>query len=305
MNERAPILLFTFKRREALIKTVEALQKNDLAPDSDLYIFSDGPKTKKDAPQIEAVRSYLKEIKGFKKVVIKESSVNLGLANSIISGVSEVMKHSDTVIVLEDDLLTTPNFLIFMNKALKKFKYEEKVFSVSGYSFDLKQHGDQVDDTYFLNRGWSWGWATWKNRWSKIDWQIKDYQDFRKDRKKMAEFAKGGSDLNKMLRNQMEGTLDSWAIRWFYHQFKVKGLTLYPVYSKVYNDGFDDMATHTTGSNKRYKPILDENSSAGIRFPKQLEIHPEKQKLFQRKMGVQARIRTKIETILQSKFGMG
>lgn len=304
MNEMAPILLFTYKRLEALKKTVEALVQNNLALESNLFVFSDGPKSKNDVKQIQEVRSYLKTITGFKKVNIKESPTNKGLANSIITGVSEVMEFSDEVIVLEDDLLTTSNFLVFMNQALKKYKNAERVFSISGYSFDLKQGDDRPNENYFLNRGWSWGWATWKDRWATIDWQVKDYADFKNDKQKKNEFAKGGSDLNKMLRNQMEGSLDSWAIRWFYHQYKVKGLTLYPVYSKVHNVGFDDLATHTTGSNRRYLPLLDNNSGHEIIFPESIEIHPKKQKLFQRKMGVKARIRSKIETIFQAKSGI-
>ena len=304
MNEPAPILLFTYKRLEVLKKTVEALAQNELASASDLFVFSDGPKNANDVGRIKEVRSYLKTITGFKKVIIEESTANKGLANSIISGVSEVMKFSDKVIVLEDDLLTTSNFLTFMNQALKKYQEVDQVFSVSGYSFNLKQDTDNSNDCYFLNRGWSWGWATWKNRWTAIDWKVTDYAEFKNDQTKKNAFAKGGSDLNKMLKNQMEGALDSWAIRWFYHQYKVKGLTLYPVYSKVYNDGFDNMATHTTGSNKRYLPLLDENLDNDFTFPDSVEIHLKKQKLFQQKMGFKARIISKIETIFQTKFGI-
>lgn len=304
MSETAPILLFTYKRLEALKKTVEALAKNNLASLSNLYIFSDGPKTESDDAQIQLVRSYLKTVTGFKKVIINESPTNKGLANSIISGVSEVLQIANQVIVLEDDLLTTSNFLTFMNQALKQYKDSDQVFSISGYSFNLKQENDNLNDCYFLNRGWSWGWATWKDRWKDIDWEVTDYADFKNDRSKKNAFAKGGSDLNKMLKNQMEGSLDSWAIRWFYHQYKVKGLTLYPVYSKVDNTGFDNLATHTTGSNKRYLPLLDINVGHEFNFPDSKEIHREKQKLFQKKMGVNARIRSKIETIFQSKLGL-
>lgn len=297
-----PVLLFTYKRLDALKKTIEALSANELADQSDLYIFSDGPKTEKDQKPIQEVRAYLKTVKGFNNINIKASEVNKGLANSIISGVSEVMELSDKVIVMEDDLLTTSNFLMFMNKALSKYENEQKVFSVSGYSMNLNQDVNQPGETYFLNRGWSWGWATWKNRWEHVDWEMKDYESFKNDKNKKSEFAMGGSDLNKMLRNQMEGALDSWAIRWFYHQLKVKGLTLYPTYSKVYNNGFDQLATHTTGSNSRYLPLLDEELSNEIFFPKSIEISEGYQKAFLKNMSVKARIRSKIETILQSKF---
>lgn len=302
MNNLAPILLFTYKRVITLKKTVDALKRNDLAIESDLFVFSDGPKDQKEEKEIYAVRGFLRTIKGFKNVSIVESETNKGLASSIISGVTEIMKFSDRVIVLEDDLLTTPNFLVFMNKALKEYENDEKIFSVSGYSFNLN-NGDTVPTkTYFLNRGWSWGWGTWKKNWDNIDWQVKDYPDFKRNKLRKKEFARGGSDLNGMLKKQMEGRLDSWAIRWFYHQFKVKGLTLYPEYSKVYNNGFDDLATHTRGSNRRYLPKLDENFNQNVSFPVSKEVDWEYQELFLNKMGVKARIRSKIETVIHSIF---
>lgn len=295
----APILLFTYKRLAPLKKTVEALQQNQLAQNSDLFIFSDGPKSDADAPQIEKIRSYLKTIHGFRKVEIAASQENKGLASSIINGVNKVFEQYDRVIVLEDDLLTTPNFLKYMNKGLSYYETAKKAFSISAYSFDLRHNEDPQNTTYFLNRGWSWGWATWKDRWQDVDWEVTDYPSFRKDKNRKKQFALGGSDLNKMLEKQMTGQLDSWAIRWFYHQFKVGGLTLYPLASKIYNNGFDTFATHTSGSDKRYLPYLDSEYSTDFMFPTMVEIDTAYQKRFSRKMGLWARLRSKLETILK------
>ncbi len=302
MNQKAPILLFTYKRLDALKKTIAALNQDELSKQSNLFIFSDGPKHKKDIEKVGEVRNFLKDISGFKHIYIEESKTNRGLANSVISGVSEVMKLYDRVIVLEDDLITTSNFLTFMNAALSAYEEEQKVFSISGYSMNLNKNNKKTNETYFLNRGWSWGWATWRNRWTNVDWEMKDYAQFKKDKKEKAAFALGGSDLNKMLRKQMNGKLDSWAIRWFYHQYKVSGLTLYPVCSKVYNNGFDKLATHTTGSNSRYIPLLDEELSSEIIFPKSVALSQEYQKAFLNNMSFKARLRSKIESIFQTNF---
>ncbi|WP_205692199.1 glycosyltransferase [Cellulophaga sp. Z1A5H] len=299
MIELAPILLFTYKRLDALKNTIAALKKNELAPNSDLFIFSDGPKHEKDKEIIEDIRAYLKTIDGFKSVTISASPANKGLANSIIGGVTKIMEQSETVIVLEDDLLTTPNFLMYMNKALSKYTAEEKVFSISGYSFDLRTKDQNPNTTYLLNRGWSWGWATWRDRWDKVDWEVASYPNFSENKKERREFAKGGSDLNAMLDKQMTGKLDSWAIRWFFHQFHNKGLTLYPLGSKVYNDGFDEFATHTNGSEKRYIPYLDKEYNMDFDFPEEVAISKEYQKRFQSKMGIIARIKSKIETLFK------
>ena len=298
----APILLFTYKRLETLKQTVEALGQNELASESDLFIFSDGAKKENDKETIQEVREYIKTIKGFKSVTISESKTNRGLANSIIAGVNTVLELHDKAIVLEDDLLTTPNFLNFMNCCLHHYSDDKKVFSVSGFSFDFKKDNTSENDAYFLNRSWSWGWATWKDRWEGIDWEVKDYESFRRDRKARHEFAKAGSDVNKMLDAQMQEKLDSWAIRWIYHQFKINGLTVYPLLSKVSNTGFDANATHTKGSQKRYLPNLDDGTTSHFNLPSDIRIDRFYQEQFQNKMGLKARVISKIETLFQKIF---
>jgi len=295
----APILLFTYKRLDTLKQTVSALQANQLAAESDLFIFSDAGKTEQDQMVVENIRKFLKTITGFRKIEIYEAEKNKGLASSIISGVSKVIEQYGRVIVLEDDLETTPNFLLFMNTCLDKYQKNDAVFSISGYSFNLGEEKRESLDAYFLNRGWSWGWATWQDRWTSVDWQVSDYATFVKNAKARKMFAKGGSDLNKMLDTQMAGKLDSWAIRWFYHQFRINGLTIYPVFSKVYNDGFDANATHTTGSSSRYQPSLDRTHKTQFNLPDSIEVSPYYQSQFQKKMGIWSRIVSKVETIYQ------
>jgi hypothetical protein len=296
----APILLFTYKRLDTLKRTVTALAQNELAEQSDLFIFSDQGRREADKPAVKAVREYLQTIDGFRSIHIEEATKNRGLANSIITGVTSIINTYGRVIVLEDDILTTPNFLTFMNMALDKYQSEKKVFSISGYSFNLGMPDSYAHpyDTYFTTRGWSWGWATWKDRWTDIDWQVTDYADFVKNAAERRRFAEGGSDLNLMLKRQMNGQLDSWAIRWFYHQYKVQGLTLYPLLSKVYNDGFDDLATHTRGANNRYQPLLDETHHFSFNLPDKAEISGMYQKRFQQKLGIRARIISKYQTLI-------
>lgn len=298
MTELAPIVLFTYKRLDTLIKTVESLQQNYLATESDLYIFSDAAKGIQDQKSVQDVRNYIKTIKGFKSIAIFESEANKGLATSIIEGVSEILKIHETVIVLEDDLVSTNNFLDFMNQSLEKFKDENSVFSISGFSFNLNIETKYLYDVYFLNRGWSWGWATWRDRWGKVDWEIKDYSEFIKNKKAQKLFSTGGSDLNSMLKKQMTGNLDSWAIRWFYNQFKLGGLTLYPVKSKILNEGFGVEATHTTGSSRRYTPNLDNEKNKQINFPPIVNLTILAQNKFQQKMSLFSRFKSKIETFL-------
>ncbi len=302
-NKLAPILVFAYKRLDSLILTIEALKKNHLSSESELYIFSDAARKSEDEKQVQQVRNYLKSISGFKTVKIIESTENKGLAKSIITGVILTFESHNKVIVVEDDLVTTTNFLSYMNNALHEYEQKYKVFSIAGYSFNLtKKNTDYPEDAYFVTRGWPWGWATWKDRWENIDWEVKDYEQFKKDKKVQKAFAKGGSDVNSMLRKQMEGKLDSWAIRWFYHQFKVEGLTLYPLFSKVHNIGFDEFATHTKGSDNRYIPNMDKSGKIEFNFPKEIKENIHFQRKFQQKMGIKRRIIGKIETLIQKIF---
>ena len=298
----APVVLFTYKRLNTLKQTINALQANVLASVTDLYIFSDGAKYKEDEPIVNEIRAYLKTIGGFNNVQVFESAVNKGLASSIITGVTQIMQFSQAVIVLEDDLLTTPNFLSYMNSCLRKYSLIENVFSISGYSFNLGFAQDYLHDSYFLNRGWSWGWATWKDRWGKVDWTVNDYPAFVKSSGSKRAFNNGGSDLSKMLDKQMSGKLDSWAIRWFFHQFKIGGLTIYPIFSKINNNGFDQDATHTTGSSKRYAPLMDTANDVNFKLPDDVEVSEIYQNRFKKKMGLMARILSKIETLVKKIF---
>lgn len=298
-NNLAPVVLFTYKRVDTLVKTVKALAENNLAIESELYIFSDGQKNENDRVSIDLVRNFIKTINGFKLVHIKEMSTNKGLANSIIDGVSEVFIKHEKVIVLEDDLITTSNFLQFMNQALDKYQFNKFVYSVSGFSFDFIGKRSSECDSFFLNRGWSWGWATWKDRWEGIDWKMQDYDSFISNSELKSRFSLLGSDVLKMLEKQQNGKVDSWAIRWFYNQFKVNGLTLYPTKSKVSNEGFDQFATHTKGSKSRYIPSIDTGGNSNFSFPEQIEITQFYQKKFQDKMGLRERIISRVKTILK------
>ena len=245
----APICLFTYNRPDETYQTVEALKRNSLAASSQLFIFIDSPKNETNTDKVNRVRQYVKTIDGFKTVEIFESSINNGLANSIIDGVTLIIKKYGRVIVLEDDMISSPNFLDFMNQALNFYQYNNKIFSISGYTMDLPSLIKNKKDYYLSYRASSWGWATWLDRWLYIDWSANEYKSFKWNLMKQFTFMRGGSDLPYMLMKQMNGKIDSWAIRWAFHQFINDQLTIYPTESKIYNIGLGDNSTHTkTGS---------------------------------------------------------
>jgi len=297
MNNAAPIIVFTYNRIQETRATLTALQQNNLAEMSELFVFSDGGKDNFDQQKVTEVREYLKTINGFKRVEIFESESNQGLANSVIRGVSDILTRFDKVIVLEDDLVTTGNFLDFMNQALDFYQDCESVFSISGYTMDLARLKQHPNDFYVGQRASSWGWATWKDRWKDIDWEVSNYPSLKK---RMA-FYNVSSDMPGMLKKQMRGRIDSWAIRWCYHQFNRQLFTIFPTKSKVQNIGMGENATHTRGDTK-FKTPLDESGQTQFNFSKHLQTDKIIINQFKAKFSVQKRLYDKLSKIIRRQF---
>ena len=276
MSNLSPLILVVYNRVNHTKNTVDALRANSLSSDSILYVYSEAAKNNSDIDEVKCVRKYIRSIKGFKEVHIIERGENFGLAKNIISCVSEAINKYEKVIVLEDDIVTSPYFLKYMNEALEYYKDIKDIGSISGFNYPKKVLNipkGYNNDIYFSLRPSSWGWATWKDRWEKVDWEVKDYQEFEKEIELQKEFNKGGSDLSGMLKAQMEGRIDSWAIRWSYHHFKNNLLAVYPVVSFVDNIGNDGSGIHSKASNEdRFRnSVLNEKKE--IKFIKEIELN--------------------------------
>ncbi|MEZ8257956.1 glycosyltransferase [Vibrio cyclitrophicus] len=237
MSDYSPIVLFVYSRLEHTKRTVDNLRKNELAKLSELIVFSDGAKNENDKHEVFEVREYLKNINGFKNVAIIERKVNLGLAKNIQLGVSDVVNKYGKVIVLEDDIVTSPRFLEFMNSSLDYYKDYDKVWHISGWNYPIDTIG--LNDT-FLWRGMNcWGWATWKDKWDKfeknpsrliVEW----------DKDKISRFNVDGSfPFWKQVESNISGKIDTWAIFWYSTIFEHEGLCLNPTSSLVNNIGLD------------------------------------------------------------------
>lgn len=241
----APIVLFVYNRPWHTQQTIEALQKNSLATDSELFIYSDAPKNDGAIPLVKAVREYIKSIKGFKNVSIIERRTNYGLASSIIDGVTRITNEFGKVIVLEDDLVTSPHFLSYMNDGLSLYENDENVASIHGYVYPI----DKLPETFFIKGADCWGWATWKRAWNIFEPDGKVLLEKLTSRGLQNEADFNGSyQYTKMLEDQIEGKNNSWAIRWYISTFLENMLTLYPGKSYVENIGNDGSGTHCSQS---------------------------------------------------------
>jgi hypothetical protein len=241
-NQLAPIVLFVYNRLDHTKQTVEALQKNELASESELFIYSDAAKNEEGTLKVKAVREYLKTIDGFKNITICKRKKNWGLANSIIDGVTKIVNEYGKIIVLEDDLVTSPYFLKFMNEALEFYKDEEKVWHISGWNYPIDT--DELDDVFLWRLMNCWGWATWANRWQYYDKNVdKTISEFTKEEIKRFNIDNVENFWGQVISNK-EQKINTWAIFWYSTIFKNDGLCLNPSQSFVENIGHDGSGVH-------------------------------------------------------------
>jgi len=238
----APIALFTYSRLAHTRHTVEALLRNYSAENHDLIIFSDAARTSEQNIAVDQVRSFLSTITGFRSVTIHHRSCNFGLAKSIIEGVTQVLSTHDRIIVLEDDLITSPHFLNYMNASLDRFVNDERVISIHGYVYPVEQ---ELPEAFFLRGADCWGWATWRRGWELFNPDGQMLLDQLTRKRLLNDFDFNGThSYSKMLKEQIIGANDSWAVRWHASAFLEDKLTLYPGRSLVSNSGNDGSGTH-------------------------------------------------------------
>ncbi|HLS37857.1 MAG TPA: glycosyltransferase [Sphingobacterium bovisgrunnientis] len=267
MRELAPIIIFTYNRPHHTRKMLQALENAELAQDSNVFIFSDGAKNANAIEHVNRVRAIIAEPWNFKKITIIERERNVGLAQNVISGVSEIIKQYGKVIVLEDDLEISKVGLRYFNDALDAYEQEEKVMEISGYMYPVKD-ADKLAETFFFRVANSWGWATWKRAWDKYNTDIDQLiADFDKD--KIKRFSIDHTEnFWKQVQEYKAGKINSWAIRWYLTLFNNYGLALYPRQSMIQNLGTDGSGTHSDADNA-YK--VDLATQAVSYFPKEIE----------------------------------
>ncbi|MEY3678357.1 MAG: hypothetical protein RI924_498 [Bacteroidota bacterium] len=274
MQKFAPIALFVYNRPEHTRRTIKFLQQNQLASDSRLFIFSDGPKRPADQAKVNQVRELIRKVEGFKSLEIIERPQNMGLANSIISGVTQLVNEYGRIIVFEDDLITSPYTLQYFNEALLRYEQEERVMHIGAYMYPLaSQSSEELPETFFYRAATSWGWATWARAWKHFNADVNDLMTQFSPEMKHQFSIESNMNFWKQIRELKWGRNNSWAIRWYASIFLKDGLTLNPAQSLVSNIGHDGTGVHS-GINEIYnvsihpKPItffpdvLEENKPA-------------------------------------------
>jgi hypothetical protein len=267
MSLLAPIVLFVYNRPSYTQKVLDALAANTEAKSSILYIYCDGAKEGASTElllKIEETRKVAKKESRFREVRVVEQQHNMGLANSVIAGVSEICNKYGSIIVLEDDIVTSPFFLQYMNDALRIYKDVESIGSINGYWYPTK---GELPELFFLKNQSCWGWATWARAWNAFETNGSKLFEELKARNLARKFDLDGTmKYTRMLEQQITGRIDSWAIRWDATNFVLNKLSLYSNISLVQNIGFDGSGTHS-GEENYYNVLVSDHPVKVLLLP--------------------------------------
>ena len=298
-NILAPIAVIAFNRPDLLKATLDSLAQNPLADQSDLYVFIDGPRESHagEDEKVKKVVAIAASASGFKSVNIKASEANKGLAKSVTGAASILLDEYGKVIVVEDDLFVSPSFLTYMNTMLDAYENDVRIMQITGYSAKIRHLNRYNCDHYLTRRAHSWSWATWKDRWETVDWEVRDYDELAASKERQKAFNEHGSDLFDMLKGWKTGKNNSWFIRFCYSMHKQGRFTIAPICSLVRNDGFGAEATNCRSYN-RYVVDFQNIYKEEWDLPKHIEWNKKLDKKSVRYWSIPYRIYGKIRTKL-------
>jgi len=262
---RAPVAVFAYRRAGHLRRALDSLAANPEAPQTDVFVFCDGAKGPRDAAAVAAARAVARAASGFRSVEVIERGSNLGLAQSLIAGITQIVEARERVIVVEDDLVLSPHFLAFMNDALTLYADDERVASVHGYVFPVRR---ALPETFFLKGAECWGWSTWRRAWRRFDPDAAARLRQIRERRLEREFDLDGAyPYTRLLELQARGKVDSWAIRWRASCYLAGLVTLYPGRAVVRNAGFDESGTHHRDKSSEFEVELTDAPVRVQRIP--------------------------------------
>ena len=265
----APIILFVYNRPDHTLRTLKALENNNLASESELFIYADAAKNEQSKAAVEQVREIINRNWRFKSVTLTLRESNCGLAANVIDGVTKIVEQYGQVIVLEDDLVTSPFALEYFNDALELYRHQDQVMQISGYGYPVKDI-ETLPETFFFRVANSWGWATWDRAWNHFNSDINALtDDFTAEQ--IHQFSiEGKENFWKQVKEFKAGKINSWAIRWYASVFKNNGLVLYPRNSLTQNIGNDGSGTHTAAETT-YQVVLANKKIT--QFPQEIQEH--------------------------------
>ena len=293
MEQGTAIGVFCYKRAEKLKTSMEALLKNPECASLDIIFFADGYKNENDKPGVEATRNYIDSITGFKNIYKHFRERNYSTGPNFFEGLTYLSRHYNQFIIVEDDLVVTPNYISYMLAALDFYRDEKSVFCITGYVFPLNLRNYDYD-TIVYKRFCSYGWSCWSNRMRQIAWHTDELINLIQSTPNFKNrLNKEGFDLYRMLKKQINGTISTWDIQMQVHVAKHDFNIVYPVISKAKNIGFDNQSTNTFGIDYLKTP-QDNGVQRIFNFCNAEEAIPSLQKQIKKPYGLKALVTRKL-----------
>jgi hypothetical protein len=236
--------LFTYNRLEHTLRILNALKANPEACETKLYVFSDEAKNERDIESVLQVRNLLDQVQGFKTVEVKKRTRHKGLYFNIRQGLDELFQNHPRLIILEDDLIPTRNFLAFMNAALNRYGKHSRIGSITGFCYPTEKTPHSTYDAFFFHRFCCWGWAMWQDRWKAFSWNLPKREHFLQEKEPFMSLSSIANDLPEILLDRLDHKNHSWGIHLCLDHCIKNLFFVYPTVSKIQNNGFDGTGTH-------------------------------------------------------------
>ncbi|MCD4771251.1 nucleotide-diphospho-sugar transferase [archaeon] len=243
---KTPILYLVFNRFDVVKKTFPLIAKQR---PKKLFVAADGPRTKKEKEETDAVRKYILEnINWDCKIQTRFLDKNLGCKDGVSSAVDWFFKNVKKGIILEDDCVPSKSFFRFSEKMLNRYEKDIRVISINGYNFLEKL---KVDESYYFSKYFNpLGWSSWRDRWFAQDKTMKGYLDDLKTGK-FKKIIKNPLEriwIKHAFKNGLQNKIGAWDHPFGYLHFRNKGLCIKPRVNLVGNIGFMEDSTHTSGN---------------------------------------------------------
>ncbi len=265
------IAVIGFKRPKHIQETLYALSQNYSIDKAPLYIFIDGARD--DPKEKQLVQQTQETSKAFPwkgKKIIHASPHNKGLQNAVRHAIDITLTDYKSIIVVEDDIVTSPYFYNFISAGLTQYENNQSIGAICGHVYSISRKIFNPHSPFFLKHFCCWGWATWRDRWNSLCWDAQKLnQSLNRNKKKELDYGHSRW-VSGILKAQMNGYINTWDVQTGVSLFLQNRFCLYPPETLTNNIGWrnDGLSTHALSEYNPNAPMAYIN----ITIPPSLQI---------------------------------
>lgn len=282
---KTPILLVTFNRPDHVRRVLTEILK---AEPQELYVCQDGARdgNENDRIKVQEVRDVINELISAYKInhihftlYTLYQEKNLGCGPGPAAGITWFFENVEQGIVMEDDCLPHPDFFMYCEELLERYKNNEQVKFINATLYDDSWHcKDSYGFSHFMITG---AWAAWRETWQGFDLDLQQ-MNARAFRKHVMHLTDSRVEANwwyaKVLEIQQDTNKKSyWDYQMQIHLFETSAVTIHPAVNLITNIGFDEEGTHTRSDDGRgNRPVF---GILPLQHPKSISVDLEADKV--------------------------